>query len=235
VFVVTFQPRTDVREVLQIKKLCHCITRWENYKNTKPARQYFNCIFFGHSFNYYCKPQNASSAINYMRSGNAKNPMRASKCVNCGGAHPANFPDCPSFQQLNSWHQQQPRLPKTTTPASHFKQAYFPALKPSTSPPWRHKIWAQAASQPTTPTDPQSLSKGLETVKSISTMFDIQKQRHNLCSLVLQLQKTSDVLSKIMVVTWCWCYLFYEFSLTQNLRIVVWNANSVKSKKIGAS
>ena len=29
VFVVTFQPGTDVREILQIKKLCHCIIRWK--------------------------------------------------------------------------------------------------------------------------------------------------------------------------------------------------------------
>jgi hypothetical protein len=29
VFVLTFCPRTDIRHVLQIHKLCHCIVTWE--------------------------------------------------------------------------------------------------------------------------------------------------------------------------------------------------------------
>jgi hypothetical protein len=39
VFVITFSPRTDVRKVLQISKLCHCIIRWEKYKNSRPVQQ----------------------------------------------------------------------------------------------------------------------------------------------------------------------------------------------------
>ena len=77
------------------------------------------------------------------------------KCVNCGGAHPANFTDCPSYQQLNL---RQLCLPKLTTPAFQFKQAHFPALKLPTSPLQQHKTWVQTASQTTTPTDPQSLN-----------------------------------------------------------------------------
>ena len=72
VFIVTFQLGTDIREVLQIKILRHCIIRWERYKNTKPVRQYFNCIYFGQSSNFCHNPQNVSSAINYMQRGNAR-------------------------------------------------------------------------------------------------------------------------------------------------------------------
>lgn len=39
VFVVAFQPSTDEHEVLQIKKICHCIIWWEQYKSTKPVRK----------------------------------------------------------------------------------------------------------------------------------------------------------------------------------------------------
>ena len=41
VFVVTFQPSTDILEILQIKKVYHCIIRWEKNKNTKSVRQCF--------------------------------------------------------------------------------------------------------------------------------------------------------------------------------------------------
>ena len=46
VFIVTFQAGIDVREVLQTKRVYHCIIRWEKYKNAKPVRQFFNCQSF---------------------------------------------------------------------------------------------------------------------------------------------------------------------------------------------
>jgi hypothetical protein len=55
VFVVTFSPGTDVRKVLQISKLCHCIIRWEKYKNLRPVQQCYNCQAFGHSSNFCSK------------------------------------------------------------------------------------------------------------------------------------------------------------------------------------
>jgi hypothetical protein len=44
VFVVTFSPGTDVRKLLQISKLCHCIIRWEKYKYSRPVEQCYNCL-----------------------------------------------------------------------------------------------------------------------------------------------------------------------------------------------
>lgn len=52
IFVITFQLGTDVRKVLQLHKLCHCIIRWENYKNSQPVRQCFNCQSFRHFSNF---------------------------------------------------------------------------------------------------------------------------------------------------------------------------------------
>ena len=56
IFVITFQPGTDLRNVLQLHKLCHCIIRWEKYKSSRPIRQCFNCQAFGHSSTYGVKP-----------------------------------------------------------------------------------------------------------------------------------------------------------------------------------
>jgi hypothetical protein len=200
VFVVTFQTSTDICGILQIKKLCQYIIRWEKYKNNKPVHQCFNCQSFDHSSNFCGKPPKCVKCDHPHAARECKQPIGTPpKCVNCGGAHPANFTDCPSYQQLNL-HQWQLCLPKLTTPAFQFKQAHFPALKLLMSPLQQHKTWAQTAPQPTTLTDPQSLDSVLETVKSILAVFDIPKLCQTLLSLVLQLQTTSDPLSKIVVV-----------------------------------
>jgi hypothetical protein len=49
IFVITFQPGTDIRKALELHKLCHCIIRWEKFKSSRPVRQCFNCQSFGHS------------------------------------------------------------------------------------------------------------------------------------------------------------------------------------------
>jgi len=157
VFVVTLQTGTDVSEIQQIKKLCHII-QWEKYKNNKSVCQCFNCQSFDHSCNFCGKPPkcvkcNQPRAMQECKQNIGTPP----KCVNCGRAHPANFTDCPSYQQFNL-HQRQLCLLKLTTPAFQFKQAHFPALKLLTSPLQQHKTWAQTASQTTTPTDRQSLN-----------------------------------------------------------------------------
>jgi hypothetical protein len=59
--------------------------------------------------------------------------------VNFDGQQPANFTDRPSYQQLTFFHQRQPHLPNTTTPASQFKQADIPALKSPKSLNRTHK------------------------------------------------------------------------------------------------
>jgi hypothetical protein len=118
VFVVTFQPGTDVCEVLEIKKVCHCIIRWEKYKNTKPVRQCFNCQSFGHSSNFCGKPSKCVKVRSTTCNAGKQKPIGTPpKCIDCGGTHPANFTNCPSYQKLNFLHQWQPHLPKPTTPA----------------------------------------------------------------------------------------------------------------------
>ena len=56
IFVITLSPGTDIRKVIQIHKLCHCIVKWEELKNSRPVNQWYNCQAFGHSFKYCGKP-----------------------------------------------------------------------------------------------------------------------------------------------------------------------------------
>jgi len=72
IFVVTFQPGTDTLKVLQLRKLCHCIVKWEKYRNSRPIRQCYNCQSFGHSSTFCGRPP---------------------KCVKCDQQHATK--DCP--------------------------------------------------------------------------------------------------------------------------------------------
>jgi hypothetical protein len=128
------------------------------------------------------------------------------KCVNCGGDHPANFSGCPRDQQLyhtqRTANQQQRhiRSPKPTQPPFRNQQALFPALKtphPSPTPP---HTWAHIAAQSTNSQNQQPLSSVLDSIKSIFSMFTFHKLCTQLRSLALQLQETSDPITKLVAI-----------------------------------
>ena len=149
-----------------------------------------------------------------MKLGIAKKPNGTpQKCVNCGGAQPANFTEYLSHhhhrhqqqqqQQLSLLHQRQSRVKNPTTTAFQFKQAHFPALKPLASAPRPLTTWTQTASQPPTAADLQSVSSMLDTVKFFLSVFNIQNLCDMLSPLVLRFQKASDPLSRIILVLAC--------------------------------
>ena len=74
-FVVTFQPGTDVCEVLVIKKVYHCIIQWEKYNSTKPVRQFLTANLSAIHWTSVVSLMSASSLINHMQRGNAENPL----------------------------------------------------------------------------------------------------------------------------------------------------------------
>ena len=72
IFVLTFPPGSDLRKILQLHKLCHCIVKWEKFRNSRQINQCFNCQAFGHSSNFCGKPP---------------------RCVKCDQPHATK--DCP--------------------------------------------------------------------------------------------------------------------------------------------
>jgi hypothetical protein len=83
-FVVAFQPGTDVHEILQIKKglsLHHTMGE----ASTEPVRQCFNCQSFGHSLNFCGKPPSVSGVINHVQHRNAKKPLACIQNVSTAG------------------------------------------------------------------------------------------------------------------------------------------------------
>ena len=139
VFVITFPRGSDIRKVLQIHKLCHCIVKWEKLKNSQPVRQCFNCQSFGHLLNYCGKPPRCVKCDQSHATKDWTKPVSTPpKCVNCGGEHPANFSGCPRYQQqlhfnfqTTNQHQQQTRKPKPNSPTFQYQQSTFQPLRPS--------------------------------------------------------------------------------------------------------
>jgi hypothetical protein len=81
IFVITFQQGTNMCKVLKLHKLCHCIIRWEKFKNSRPVRQCFNCQFSGTLPTSAVGPLSVWNVINSMRRRTAQIPLAPPKNV----------------------------------------------------------------------------------------------------------------------------------------------------------
>jgi len=109
IFMISFQPGTDMRKVLQLHKLCHCIIRREKFKNSRPVRQCFNCQSFGHSSNFCGRPPKCVKCEQHHASKDCTKPASyPPKCVNCDGDHP------PTTASGSQHEDKQPTIPIST-------------------------------------------------------------------------------------------------------------------------
>jgi hypothetical protein len=208
VFVVTFTPGTDVRKVLQISKLCHCIIRWEKYKNSRPVRQCYNCQAFGHSSNFCGKSSRCVKCDQQHATEDCTKPTGSPpKCTNCGGPHPANFSGCPQYLQQIQFQQQNNRRPqqstlsvKPTTTPFNYQQTQFPVLKSPAPTISQQSTWAQVTSRTTQPQTAQPISSMADTIKYLLALFDYQKLCIQLRLLVTQLQTSTDPITKLVAI-----------------------------------
>ena len=170
-------------------------------------RQCFNCQSFGHSSNFCGKPPKCAKCDLSHASKDYTNPASTlQKCTNCGGDHPANFSGCPRYQQQLHYtqrtvnQQRQMRSPQPTLPPFRPQQAPFPALKtphPSPSPP---RTWAHVVAQSPNSQNQQPLRSVFDSIKAILSMSDFHKLCTQLRSLALQLQETSDPITKLVAI-----------------------------------
>jgi hypothetical protein len=206
--MVTFQPKTDMRKVLQLHKLCHCIVEWEKYKNSRPIRQCFNCQSFGHSSTYCGRPPKCVKCDQLHASKDCTKPAGSPpKCINCGGKHPANFTGYSQYiQQLNyiqrNYHPQQRQSRNTSThnPPFQYQKSQFPELKTHQPSPTSHQTWAQVASQSTPERTQQPISSVIESIRDIMAMFNFQTISTQMRHLARKLQETNDPINKLVVV-----------------------------------
>jgi len=197
-----------MRKVLQLRKLCHCIVKWEKYKNSRPIRQCSNCQSFGHSSTYCGRPPKCVKCDQQHASKDCTKPASSPpKCINCGGEHPANFTGCPQYiQQLNyiqrNHHPQQRQSRDTTThnPPFQYQKSQFPKLKTCHPSPTSHQTRAQVTSQPTPERTQQPISSVIESIRDIMTMFNFQQISTQMRNLARKLQETDDPVNKLVAV-----------------------------------
>jgi len=195
-------------KVFQLRKMCHCIIRWEKFQNSRPIRQCFNCQPFGHSSKFCGRPPKCVKCDQQHASKNCTKPVGSSpKCVNIGGEHPANYTGCPQYlrqlhltPQINNQQQRKPHNIKTSSPQFQYQQAQFPALKtpqPSTS---HQQSWAQAATRTTANSTQKPISSVFESLRTIMNMFNLQYLCTQMRLLAVKLQETNDPITELVAV-----------------------------------
>jgi hypothetical protein len=105
---------------------------WEKYRAKRPIQQCFNCQKFGHSSAFCGRPANCVKCDQpHQTQSCPKLPSEPPSCVNCGGAHPANYSGCPVYKKiLESRTRKQPpphyRPPQQSPSRSHSPPGSIP-------------------------------------------------------------------------------------------------------------
>ena len=194
--------------MLQIASLCHCIIRWEKYKNSRPIQQCYNCQAFGHSSTFCGKtPKCVKCELTHATRDCTKPIGTPPKCTNCEGPHPANFTGCPRYllqlqhQQQNPQRPQPPsQIPKQTPTSFKYRQNHSLDIKASAHPSSPQPSWAQIASRNPQPKIIQPPNSVADTIKSLLELFDYQKLYVQLRTLITQLQESQDSITKLVAV-----------------------------------
>lgn len=101
-FYVDFKQKENNKEIYKVTRLLNTIVSFEAPHIKREIPQCARCQRFGHTKNFCHKPTRCvkctgdHSTKDCIRKENDKNV----KCVNCGGAHPANYRGCTIHKQL---------------------------------------------------------------------------------------------------------------------------------------
>jgi hypothetical protein len=82
----------------------------------------------------------------------------------------------------------------------NYPQTQFPALKTSAPPLSQQSTWVQVTSRSAKPTTAQPLSSVADTIKALLALFDYQKLCVQLRSLLIQLQESTDPITKLVAI-----------------------------------
>jgi hypothetical protein len=130
----------------------------------------------------------------------SKHPTEPSSCINCGGAHPANYSGCPEYKKQLATRQRKPLLTpsKPSPPTPHSTQ--FPALSQHHPPQRNTRTWAHVASNSTATAGEHTLPNILGSLKTIFSSSNIQLLCTSLQSLATNLTQAVNPLDKTMLI-----------------------------------
>ena len=122
------------------------------------------------------------------------------KCVNCGGAHPANYSGCSEYKKLLATRTRKPLIPNSKPTQSPLQRTQFPTLNKPRHAQRKERTWAQVAAATTTTTEEQTLPTILRSLKTIFSSLNLQLLCTSLHSLASNLLNATNPLDKIMLI-----------------------------------
>jgi Zinc knuckle len=217
-FIVSFDKNTTFTEVNVCKKVCHCVVKWEKFRNIAGVTQCFNCQSFGH-IAANCKRQ--SKCVKCGGSHNTKECVKTisqpPKCSNCSKEHPASFRKCPVYARqlelksayLGTFNQSRVRQ----TDSSHrntrvYNSSDYPPLSQrpnnnTSSPPAETTTWprpdnTQAHNE--SPPAATSFAAIVSELRQLFNGFDFAKIKDVIKSTVSKMSSARDHISKIAIL-----------------------------------
>lgn len=218
-FIATFDKNTTFTEVNKHNKVCHCIVKWEKFRNVSGVTQCYNCQSFGHiATNCQRKSKCVKCGETHNTRDCKKTPEQPPKCYNCNSAHPANYRQCPVYARQielkstsSSSTQPRPRESQQTTHSTRvYNQSEFPPLRQHRDDSTTSNTPNQAATTSTWPRQQdenqqsESPSPSFTTIiselRSLLGGFDLNKIKNTIQLTVSKMSSAKDSISKIAIL-----------------------------------
>lgn len=99
-YLVVTSAETTIKRIEAVRYISYTKVRWERHYNSKMIIQCHRCQAWGHATaNCNAVPKCLKCAATHLTRDCTKDPNLPAKCVNCGGAHPANNTTCSVYQR----------------------------------------------------------------------------------------------------------------------------------------
>ena len=97
-FRITFAPGTTIAKINHVRFIENLKIYWDKYESKRPVIQCYRCQAHGHSsVNCNKVPKCVKCAGQHDTRTCTKTTETPPTCTNCGGAHPANYSNCPAL------------------------------------------------------------------------------------------------------------------------------------------
>lgn len=192
-YMVTFEKGTDMRTIMQNRKICYCIIQWEKIRG-KGVTQCFRCQAYGHI------AQNCTKTPRCVKCGQQHNTQDCKKssetpptCANCEGRHTANYRECPKRPSVNV------SRPKLIQRTPKFTSTSFPPLNQNDHPEMPTLSTWPANNEENT-SSLTGLAEILNFAKSVLQNFDLKRIIGSIKGLIAKICAAPDGASKLMIV-----------------------------------
>lgn len=200
-FIVNFEQGTKINELTKsIKYICHQSISWHQFIKKDVGTQCRKCQRLGHAatncgLEYRCVKCTERHAPGDCTLENDQ----PAKCVNCDGAHPANYKKCPVYTKYaENLKKTQKKTGKNTTETNNTKKSNFPSKSSMVT---NNLSYSQALKVNAGPSGKESNLNFMS--NEINSLFDcsLTELLQKIQSFVPEYKKVNDLMmKKIMII-----------------------------------